>query len=205
MHIVYQSYQVHFLHIHDMQEEYDLENYERFLGDLNTTEGGHWEKIQKRTATLFQVLMDGDLKELVFVLKHYPKYIEIVCEHFRYLYNYSETVADIYAASKLLTISEQYHQKQFVRNLLRKLQKIDEYDISKIKSFLEKLLSNQDKIHPIILSYYKTQIQYNIEKSNYHILQIKMVEKNLSKLNTDDSYDFSASDRDATLDIPYMN
>ena len=188
-----------------MEQEYDLENYERFLGDLNTTEGGHWEKIQKRTATLFQVLMDGDLKELVFVLSHYPKYIEIVCEHFRYLYNYSETVADIYAASKLLTISEQYHQKQFVRNLLRKLKKIDEYDISKLKSFLEKLLENQEKIHPIILSYYKTQIQYNIEKSNYHILQIKMVEKDLSKLKTDDSYDFSASDRDATLDIPYMN
>ena len=32
-----------------------------------------------------------------------------------------------------------------------------------------------------------------------------MVEKNLLKLNTDDSYDFSASDRDALLDIPYMN
>ena len=32
-----------------------------------------------------------------------------------------------------------------------------------------------------------------------------MVEKDLSKLKTDDSYDFSASDRDATLDIPYMN
>jgi len=189
-----------------MEEEYDLENYEQFLGDLNTTEGGgHWEKIQKRTATLFQVLMDGDLKELVFVLKHYPKYIEIVCEHFRYLYNYSETVADIYAASKLLTISEQYHQKQFVRNLVRKLEKIDEYDISKLKSFLEKLLANQNQIHPIILSYYKTQMQYNINNGNYHILQIKMVEKSLTKLITDDSYDFSASDRDAMLDIPYMN
>jgi len=55
------------------------------------------------------------------------------------------------------------------------------------------------------LSYYKTQIQYNIDNSNYHILQVKMIEKNLTKLNTDNSYDFSASDRDATLDILYMN
>ncbi len=188
-----------------MEEEYDLENYERFLGDLTVTDGGHWEKIQKRTATLFQVLMDGDLKELVFVLNHYPKYIEIVCEHFRYLYNYSETVADIYAASKLLTISEKYHQKQFVRNLVRKLEKVDEYDISKLKTFLENLLLNQDKIHPIILTYYKTQISYNLSTGGYHILQTKIVEKNLQKLITDDNYDFSATDRDATLDIPYMN
>jgi hypothetical protein len=58
-----------------MEENYNLENYERFLGDFKTV-GGHWKKIQKRTATLFQVLIDGDLKELVFVLKHYPKYVD---------------------------------------------------------------------------------------------------------------------------------
>jgi len=188
-----------------MQEDYDLENYERFLGDLNTTQGGHWEKIQKRTATLFQVLMDGDLKELVFVLKHYPQYMQIVCDHFRYLYNYSEKTADIFAASELLYMSEKYHQKQFVRNLVRKLEKIDEYDISKLKSFLEKLLANQKDIHPIILNYYKKQIEQNIQNSNYHKLQISLLNKNLKKLNVDDTYDFKANDRDASLDIPYMN
>ena len=56
----------------------------------------HWDRIEKRTATLFQVLIDGDLKELVFVLNHYPKYTEIACDHFRYLYNYSAQEADIY-------------------------------------------------------------------------------------------------------------
>ena len=65
-----------------MNEKEKLENYERFLGEFKE-QGNHWDKIEKRTATLFQVLIDGDLKELVFVLKHYPTYIEIVCEHFR--------------------------------------------------------------------------------------------------------------------------
>ncbi len=187
-----------------MEEKYDLENYERFLGEFKT-DGGHWEKIQKRTATLFQVLIDGDLKELVFVLKHYPKYIEIVCDHFRYLYNYSEQTADIFAASKLLDMSEGYHQKQFVRNLIRKLEKIDEYDISSLKKFLDKLLDEQTRIHPIILGYYKSEIENNIENNNYHKLQTKVIEKQLSKLTVDDSFDFSARDRDAGLDIPYMN
>lgn len=188
-----------------MEEDYDLENYERFLGELNSTDGGHWEKIQKRTATLFQVLMDGDLKELVFVLKNYPQYIEIVCEHFRYLYNYSETVANIGAASELLKISTQYHQKQFVRNLLRKLPKVDDMDISEIKSFLDSLQDSTKKAHPIIQSYYKTNILQHLENGTYHKLQVIAIKKHLEKLDCDDSFDFSASDRDANLDIPYMN
>ena len=111
-----------------MEDNYKLENYERFFGEFKE-HGAHWDKIEKRTATLFQVLIDGDLKELVFVLKYYPKYIEIVCDHFRYLYNYSAQEADIFAASKLLELSKDYQPKQFVRNLLRKLEKIDDFDI----------------------------------------------------------------------------
>lgn len=182
---------------------YNLENYERFFGDVKS-DGGHWEKIQKRTATLFQVLMDEDLKELVFILEHYPKYIEVVCEHFRYLYNYSNKKADIYAASKLLYLSTEYHQKQFIRNLLRKLDDISELDISKLKRFIDTLLENQGKIHPIILGHYKTQALQNLQNNAYHKLQTIVVEKSLEKLTVDNTYDFTASDRDANLDIPYM-
>ena len=187
-----------------MENNYNLETYDRFLGDFKA-DGAHWDRIEKRTATLFQVLIDGDLKELVFVLKHYPKYIEIVCDHFRYLYNYSSQEADIYAASKLLIMSEGYHQKQFVRNLVRKLEKIDELDISSLKIFLDELIINQDKIHAIILGFYKNEVEHNIKNNNYHKLQIKVIEKNLKKLVVDDSFDFSAKDRDANLDIPYMD
>lgn len=187
-----------------MNEEYDLENYERFLGEFRA-DGVHWEKLEKRTATLFQVLIDGDLKELVFVLKHHPEYVEIVCDHFRYLYNYSEQVADIYAASKLLFMSEGYHQKQFVRNLVRKLQKVDEYDISELKSFLDEILINKESIHPIILGYYKQNILKNISDNSYHILQVKVIEKKLASIEVNSEFDFSASDRDANLDIPYMD
>lgn len=187
-----------------MEDKYKLENYERFFGEFKE-DGAHGDKIEKRTATLFQVLIDGDLKELVFVLKYYPKYIEIVCDHFRYLYNYSAQEADIFAASKLLKMSEGYHQRQFVRNLVRKLKKIDEYDLSSLNSFLAHLIENQEKIHPIILSFYKSEIEKNIANNNYHILQVKVMEKNLSNLPANSDFDFSANDRDANLDIPYMD
>lgn len=187
-----------------MSENYKIETYERFLGEVKQSDGTHWEKIQKRTATLFQVLMDEDLKELVFVLRNYPQYIESVCEHFRYLYNYSGKVANIYAASELLNISQEYHQKQFVRNLLRKLQRLDDFDIKDIKLFLDNLVLNQEKINPIILYHYKLHILDLIENNSYHKLQTIIIEKSLNKLICDDSFDFSAADRDAALDIPYM-
>ncbi len=185
------------------EENYNLENYERFLGDIKE-DGVHWEKIQKRTATLFQVLLDEDLKELVFLLEHYPKYIGVVCEHFRYLYNYSNKRADIFAASKLLYMSKEYHQKQFIRNLLRKLEDINDYDITKLKTFLENLMTNQEKIHPIILGYYKGEISNILETSNYHKLQKIALQKLLKEIDVETNYDYSASDRDANLDIPYM-
>ncbi|MEA2029181.1 MAG: hypothetical protein U9N49_09425 [Campylobacterota bacterium] len=186
-----------------MNEKYDLENYERFLGKIKD-EKVHWLKLEKRTATLFQVLIDKDLKELVFVLKHHPEYIEVVCDHFRYLYNYSETVADIYAASKLLKMSEGYHQKQFVRNLVRKLEKIEDFDLGEIKAFLETLISKQDEIHPIIISFYKSEIEHFLESQNYHKLQTIAINKKLDLLKAQNDFDFQASDRDASLDIPYM-
>ncbi len=183
---------------------YDIKNYERFIEEIKG-EGLHWEKIKKRTITLFQVLIDKDLKELVFVLKHYPEYLEFVCDHFRYLYNYSEQVADIYASSELLFMSEGYHHKQFVRNLVRKLHQIRDFDISQIKKFLEELISNQSKLHPIILGFYKAEIENNLTNSNAHILQKKAIEKVLKELqNVDNSFDFKAKDRDALMDIPYM-
>lgn len=102
-------------------------------------------------------------------------------------------------------MSEGYHQKQFVRNLVRKLEKIDEFDIYKLKDFLDNLVENQDKIHPIILAFYKSEIENNIKNNSYHMLQVKVLAKNLEKLLVDNSFDFSATDRDANLDIPYMD
>jgi hypothetical protein len=64
----------------------------------------------------------------------------------RYLYNYSGQEADIYTVSKLLYMSEGYHQN-------------------------------------------------NIEDNNYHKLQVKVLEKNLSKLVVNNTFDFSAADR----------
>ena len=61
------------------------------------------------------------------------------------------------------------------------------------------------KIHSIILSFYKNEIERNINTNNYHKLQIKVLEKNLQKLPINNDFGFSASDRDANLDIPYMD
>jgi hypothetical protein len=102
-------------------------------------------------------------------------------------------------------MSEGYHQKQFVRNLLNKLERIDTYDVVQLKAFIHQLIDTQERLHPIIVSFYKESIIDTINKTNIHILQRKALEKLLVNIQVTHAYDFSASDRDAQLEIPYMH
>ena len=105
-----------------------VERYSRILeNDRFQPSEPHWRCISKNTITLFQVLIDQDLTDLVNVLERYPRYTEWVCEHFRYAYSYSENSANIDAASRLLYLGEPYFSRQFVRNLVRKLPRIDNH------------------------------------------------------------------------------
>lgn len=165
----------------------------------------HWRRISKNTITLFQVLIDQDLTDLVNVLKHYPKYIEWVCEHFRYAYSYSENSADIEAASSLLYLGEPYFSKQFVRNLVRKLPKLEEGSLGDIQTFIIKIKAYHESWHPIITNHYCEAVEEYTQKNHLHPLQKIALTKGLSEIKKEHSYDYSAQDRDAVLDIPYMN
>lgn len=182
-----------------------IEQYRRIL-DRDTVKSGepHWASMGKNTITLFQVLIDQDLRHLVMVLEHYPKYIEAVCEHFRYAYSYSENIADIDAASELLKMGEPYFTKQFVRNVIRKLPKIDPADRSDLQHFIDLVVENQGNWHPIITMHYRSQIKTTLKNSSMHPLQSIVLEKKLSAIKETQVYDYEASDRDSNLDIPYM-
>lgn len=164
----------------------------------------HWGKVSPRIMTLFQVLMDRDLTELVAVLELYPEYTELVCEHFRYAYSYNERLADLEAASRFLFITEGLHAKQFVRNLLRKLPRMSEMDLKELDSYVCELKEKADELHPIVLDYYYKEMAYRLDELGIHKLQQAVMLKKGAFLKTDTEYDFSAADRDSNLDIPYM-
>lgn len=184
----------------------EIEQYKRIL-DSDTVKSGepHWASMGKNTITLFQVLIDQDLTHLVMVLQHYPKYIEAVCEHFRYAYSYSENTADIDAASALLRMGEPYFTKQFVRNVMRKLPRIDDEEREKLQEFIEHLNLAQKRWHPIITMHYRNMIKHRIHSLALHPLQRIVLEKKLASIPEMVTYDYEASDRDSHLDIPYMN
>jgi hypothetical protein len=184
----------------------EIEQYRRIL-DKDQVKSGepHWASMGKNTITLFQVLIDQDLTHLVMVLRHYPKYIEAVCEHFRYAYSYSENSADIDAASELLTIGEPFYTKQFVRNVIRKLPSIESDDRDIMQRFLDRLTEHQHRWHPIITMHYRHTLKRLIDASPLHPLQRIVLEKKLASIREVITYDYEASDRDSHLDIPYMN
>jgi len=188
-----------------MTKELDFERYAKFLDPKMEFEGGgsHWEKANKTVFTLLFALMDQDLTELVRVLERFPNYTQLACEHFRYSYSYNEIEADIFAASKLLTMCEPYATNQFVRNVLAKLKKIEHYEASEVKEFVDILHANKDSLNQIVLSHYEKKIAEWIDKNQIHLLQKAAINKKLSFIPKANQ-DFTSSDRDKNLDIPYM-
>jgi len=183
-----------------------IEQYDPILKKDNFQEDEpHWRMLSKNTITLFQVLIDQDLFDLVNILEHYPRYIQWVCEHFRYAYSYSENEADISSASKLLFLGEPYFSKQFVRNVIRKLPKLDDLDIKEIREFSSKIEKEYRSWHPIIINHYCDAIMQSIEKLNVHPLQAIVLKKPILKITLQGTFKYDAEDRDAVLDIPYMN
>ncbi len=165
----------------------------------------HWRRISKNTITLFQVLIDQDLSDLIRILKNYPQYTQWVCEHFRYAYSYSENSADIAAASELLYMGEPYFSKQFVRNVVRKLPKIEEWPLEEIKVFSKQLADESTNWHPIIINYYYDTLTQFVNEKQFHPLQRMALTGHIKGIRRQDTYEYDAQDRDAILDIPYMN
>ncbi|MDD5158655.1 MAG: hypothetical protein PHI47_09530 [Sulfuricurvum sp.] len=184
----------------------EIDQYRRIL-DKDSVKSGepHWASMGKNTITLFQVLIDQDLTHLVMVLRHYPKYIEAVCEHFRYAYSYSENSADIDAASELLEMGEPYFTRQFVRNVMRKLPRLEVNDRDALQELIERINTNQHTWHPIITMHYRATIKSLINQAALHPLQRIVLEKKIASIREAITYDYEANDRDSNLDIPYMN
>ena len=165
----------------------------------------HWRSLSKTTISLFQVLIDQDLKDLVNVLEYYPKYTEWVCEHFRYAYSYSENEANIDAASKLLFLGEKYFSRQFVRNVVRKLPKVDEMNINELGQLALHVSQNHLIWHPIVTNNLCETLRKNLEKTPLHPLQRIVLLRPVTHIKPIETYIYDAEDRDAVLDIPYMN
>jgi len=182
-----------------------IEQYRPILDKDNfQSEEPHWRRISKNTISLFQVLIDQDLSDLVNVLKHYPRYVEWVCEHFRYAYSYSENEADIDAASQLLFMGEAYFSKQFVRNVVRKLPKLEEMDVEALGSFGVKIGECHREWHPIVVNHYCDSLTETVEQLRLHPLQQIVLTKPIKTIERQETYEYGAEDRDAVLDIPYM-
>jgi len=165
----------------------------------------HWNSIGKSTITLIQVLIDQDLTHLVMVLEKYPRYTEAVCEHFRYAYSYSENEANLFATSSLLDMGKPYFTKQFVRNVVRKLPKVETSDIEEVKEMSVFLAEHKEALNEIILNHYGTIFTEALKHVSLHPLQRIALAKAIEKFHVKEVYDYQAEDRDAALDIPYMN
>ena len=188
-----------------LYEVSDIDQYRPILDkDEFKSDELHWNCVSKNTITLFQVLIDQDLSHLVMVLDEYPRYIPLVCDHFRYAYSYSENDANIEAASKLLLMGEPYFTKQFVRNVMRKLPQTSQLTLEELTEFLKLFSQEGNNWHPIIRKFYLDESKAHINRLKLHPLQRIALNKSLSSVTLVSCFEYTAEDRDKTLDIPYM-
>ncbi|MFP4485891.1 MAG: hypothetical protein ACLFOC_02955 [Campylobacterales bacterium] len=141
-------------------------------------------RIAKRARMLFRALADEDFIELVEAMKLYPVYIDLACDQVINGRKMLEEVrADIFAASEFLGIVENRADKKLVDAVMAKLPSVKEMESRELKSYIEYLVENRDRIHKSILKRYSEDIEDMLENTlELHILQKKAFEALLKGL-----------------------
>ena len=82
---------------------------------------------------------------------------------------------------------------------------MDDISIEEVTKLALHVEQNHTKWHPIVTNYFLDAIAKYINMSHLHPLQRIVVMKPIYKLEHKETYIYDADDRDAVLDIPYMN
>jgi hypothetical protein len=89
--------------------------------------------------------------------------------------------------------------------VLAKLPKLNTKSSSELSGFVDKLLSQIELHHPLVLAYYCDRVAYWLQKNSIHKLQQIAIEKKLQKLSPNITIDISSSDRDKDIASPYLS
>ncbi|QDF29301.1 hypothetical protein AANAER_1827 [Halarcobacter anaerophilus] len=139
-------------------------------------------KIRNRTRMLFRSLVDNDFSELNQVLDLVPVFLPVAIDQLKTGRKWNDIPANEKEATKFIQKAKEFIDNSFLEALHFKLQSFEEFDQSELKEYLEKVISQKDKIDEIILKYYFLEADKWIKNSDLHILQKKGLEKLAKKL-----------------------
>jgi len=88
---------------------------------------------------------------------------------------------------------------------VRKLPKVDDMQLEALIAFSSRLEEEHIEWHAIVTNHYIEAILHRSEMLNLHPLQKIILTKSIKKIPKIETYEYEAEDRDAVLDIPYMN
>lgn len=134
-------------------------------------------KIKNRTRMLFRDLVDNDFKELNEVLAIVPVFLDVAVHQLIHGRKWNDIFANEIEATIFLETAKEYLCEEFLDAFYAKLQSFEEFDAKELKTFLEELLAQKEKIDVLIREYFKKKSFEWLEESNLHILQKKSLEK----------------------------
>lgn len=142
-------------------------------------------RVGKRARMLFRALADEDFKELVIAVRRYPMYTELACDQVANGRKMLEDVkADIFAASEFIGIAGDCITPKVMDAIMAKLPDVKEMESGELKTYLEFLGENRDRIHPRIKERFLADARYQIEGPlELHLLQKKAFQRLLERLS----------------------
>lgn len=140
------------------------------------------KKVRNRARMLFRDLVDNDFHELNCVLEIVPMYIDVAVDQLINGRKWNDIVANEVEATLFLEKAKDFMDDGFMQAFYEKLQSFEEFDLQELKDFLEKIASQKEELHTIVLEFYHKRALEWIEESDAHILQKKSLEKTAKKL-----------------------
>ena len=140
-------------------------------------------KIKNRTRMLFRALVDDDFIELNEVLKLVPCFIDLSVDQLINGRKWNDIDANLIEATRYLKIvPTNLKDENFYEAFYLKIANIEDFELVDLKSYLDELIKNINKIDKLIIKHIKQKVLEWLDLNNLHILQKKAIEKKIKEL-----------------------
>jgi len=139
-------------------------------------------KVRNRSRMLFRAMVDGDFTELVQVLEFAPVFLEMACDQVINGRIWNEDYAELSAATAFLHLAEPHWNERLAEGVRRRLQPIKKFSYDEAKTYLERLSTQAQELHPFLKAHYLEAYTKWLETTQLHPLQRIALQKMINTL-----------------------
>ncbi len=138
--------------------------------------------IRNRSRMLFRALVDNDFSELLEVLHLFPVFLDQACDQMINGRIWNENYATPLRASMFLESAHEQSNEKLIEGVIRRLKPLKEQSFDEAKALLSDLVTQVQKLHPIIKEHYIDEFERWLKVEKLHPLQSIVLSKQIQIL-----------------------